>query len=979
MTIRSAKRVRTTSLRPRSRWRRGVVSVVSMMFLIIFGSLAAAMAIMSKGNLLTAAAHQHVVRALGAAEAGLAIAQNRLTEAASRFVIEKGTIDSAFAGRLWTGTFLPSDGQVTINPAVSYPPTGATIHGLADAVGEIHGRDANTVTVNGVNGVMYGPAPSGTNGSIYSLVNWLRTPCVCLNAVTAGRASGTGFQIDYAPLADGTDIRVMVTGYDFDASASKPVTRRITQDFSMIKRVNSAVLSPSKIMIGKNVLVQGDLGATYTDVSQAFGDPLIVKSDFFGMDPGLDAELTKLFNALATYDVNKDNRLQVGHPIEGPGIPDYSDLGYTGAACDVTGDGYVDEFDVFIMYYDHNHDGKVVLSAAATAGTPAQGLTPEFVGPGGLPIDDDLAILIDSSHPDRNRNGIYSYTDLNHNGRYDPGEPLDDRIEVDPSTVPASLQSYIVNLGGHTYIYADQALGFRDGVIDKRDQYAKISGKVVFRTTDSAWVAAQGNYMARLRGPIDPSPGQAPMTFGVGATSGSGVPDVTNASFTNSETALRADANGQSFDQQVSTNLGISVGQLASWTTANNSSDPTAPHYTPLSGDANHDGLPDNWQTAYFEKMPFNAPSYYDYYYRPVYENMIFHDVQIPQGNNGLFKNCQFIGVTYVRSSANNTHPNWSLYGKLKLDTTTQRPTLDPPRFTYSGTSFPTMLSSTDRPVLMATQPLDKADIPNDQVPYTLGYSTLPDPLLINGLRCIDTKAFSNNIRFHDCLFVGTCVSDTPTAYTHMRNKLQFTGSTQFQQVNPNAPTDPTMNPDPADMAEIAKTSLMLPNYSVDIGSFNSPPTQNVQLKGTIVAGVLDVRGNTDIDGALLLTFRPTLGQAPLADSQGNPIGNPAMFNATIGYFGPADGDDESLDPSTLPVVNGVKIVGWDLDGDGLPDLPPNQTPSPAQIAAGARTVPFYGYGRINLRFNPNMALPDGILLPLQIDAKRETYRETSK
>ena len=46
--------------------RRGVVSVLSMMFLVLFGSLAAAMAIASRGNLQTAASHLHVMRAMGA-------------------------------------------------------------------------------------------------------------------------------------------------------------------------------------------------------------------------------------------------------------------------------------------------------------------------------------------------------------------------------------------------------------------------------------------------------------------------------------------------------------------------------------------------------------------------------------------------------------------------------------------------------------------------------------------------------------------------------------------------------------------------------------------------------------------------------------------------------------------------------------------------------------------------------------------------
>jgi hypothetical protein len=138
------------------------------------------------------------------------------------------------------------------------------------------------------------------------------------------------------------------------------------------------------------------------------------------------------------------------------------------------------------------------------------------------------------------------------------------------------------------------------------------------------------------------------------------------------------------------------------------------------------------------------------------------------------------------------------------------------------------------------------------------------------------------------------------------------------------------------------------------------------------------VRGNASIDGCLLLTFKPQTGQPPLLDPQGNPIGNPALFNATLGYFGPDDGDDESLDPRTLPEIsiNGTptKIVGYDTNGDGLPDVGPNALPPP-----GAVPVPFYGYGSISMKFDPNLILPDGLTLPLQIDIQRVTYREASK
>jgi len=959
--------------------RRGVVSVVAMMFLILFGSLAAAMAITSRGNIQTAASHQHMVRALGAAETGLAVAEQRLAEAAARMVVEKGSVDAGFGARLWSGSFSVGDGQVTVLAPTSYQGAAGSVVGLASALKEIHDQDVNTIAVNGIVTTTVAPNASA-DPSVYGSGPWVRTTAVALTSQPSQTPSGTAFQIDYAPLISGTEIRAIITGYDFDyQSRNHPVTRRIIQDFSIIKRVNAAVLSPSKIMIGKNVMVNGDLGAVYTDVNQTYGDPLVMKSDFWGLSSGLDAELTKLFNALATYDVDKDNRLRVGHPIEGPGIPDYGNLGYSGAAADVTGNGYVDEFDVFIMFYDTNHDGMVALPAAVAAGTPNQSLTPEFVGAGGVGIDNDLAMLIDSANPDRNRNGVASYTDANLNGRFDPGvDTLTDAEEVEPSSVPVNLQPYVANINGKSFLYRDQVLGYRDGVIDRRDQYAKVTGRLIFRVTESQWIAGQGNYMNRVRGPIAARDGQSPIQFGVPSSQ---LPDINSANFTNSQTALRAaaDGDGKTFTEQVALNLGVSTTALATWTPANNPSGSSSPKYYPLSGDANNDGLPDNWQTAHFEKMPYNSPSFSDYYYRPVYENMIFHNVQIPEGNNGLFKNCQFIGVTFVRSSPSNGHINWTIYGKLKLDPNTNRPVPDPARYVYTGTSFPAMLAASDRPVLMATVPLDKADIPNDQIPFTIGYANLPDPLIINGYRCVDTKKFSNNIRFHDSLFVGSIVSDSPGTYTHARNKLQFTGATRFVQEHPQYPSNPVYNPDPVDLPEIAKSSMMLPNYSVDIGAFNSPPTQDVQLRGAIVAGVLDIRGNADIEGALLLTFKPTPGQIPLRDAMGQAVGNPALFNATLGYFGPADGDDESLDPATLPVVNGVKIVGWDLDGDGLPDLGPTQTPTAAQIAAGAVTVPFYGYGRISLRFDPSMALPDGILLPLHIDVQRASYKETAK
>jgi hypothetical protein len=941
------------------RWwqtRKGVAAVLAMMFLILFGSLSAAMAIASRGNITTAATQLHVNRAQSAAETGLLVARSRLTEAANRFLVSESNVNSAFGVALWTGE-TSSLGTVQVLP----PRTGrqdlSAPSGIAAALAQVHALDQNTISELGVSTPVVGSALSGASETEYIETFWVYTPAIAIEAAGEGQdLPPLAYIITYAPLANGTDVRAIVTGVDLSyRRGGQYVQRTVMQDFRISKKVKHAMISSSRVMIGKNVMISGGMGCRYTSVSSNMGSPLILRSDFRGISTTLDTKLTALQNGLASSDVDGDNRLRASHPTETQGIPggttDYDGDGQPDRAFDdVTGDGFVDEFDVFIKHYDRNGDGKVVLSSALTAGTPAQGATAEFT------TDDDLALLIDSSNPDRNRNSVSGFVDSNSNGRWDSGE-----VFLDYDSAANS--------------YRDQVLGYRDGVIDRKDQYAKVTGKLSFRVSQSDWTAAQGAVVTKLQGPIKPGSGESATAYSV---SDADLPSVSTAIFTSTQSGLQTRADGQTFATQVAQNRGISAGQVPTFVETR-AAGTTQPRYLRLDADVDLDGLPDNFTSAYFEKMPYNAPAYSDWYYRPVYENMVFKDVVIPAGTNALFRNCTFVGVTWVRCETANTHALWSEYGKMQMSSTSGRPAPSVPRTVYgdSGTetSYPTMLPSTACPpnqmILMATTPLDKADIPANQVSTTVGYNLLPNPLVIGGRRITDTRALSNNIRFHDCLFVGSIVSDAPQNYTQIRNKIQFTGSTRFASAHPTSPNDTSLNPDSNDLSEIAKSSMMLPGYSVDLGTFNSPPTQNLQLNGAIIAGVMDIRGNAEINGALMLTFAPTLGQAPMVDASGAPIGNPANFNATLGYFGPTDGDSEALDPATLPLVNGQRIVGWDTDGDGLADVNSTQ-PQPS----GSTAVPFNGYGRINVRFNPNMTLPSGIMLPMQLDAVAGTYRE---
>ncbi|MFT3685997.1 MAG: hypothetical protein QM783_13935 [Phycisphaerales bacterium] len=677
--------------------RRGVVAILAMMFLVLFGSLGVAMAIASKGNLRTASTHLHVIRATGAAETGLTVGAKRLSEASARFIISSSDTTGSLMWKMWSGTATGSDTRMTVQNPVGFVESGLPA-GIAQALVNYHNADSNKLIFPGaVSTASITGAPTGSDTNVYKATNWVVTPTVAIDGnATDANAKPAAYQITYIPLADGNTVRIVSTGYSSISSAGTtyaygsdagalPVTRTIYRDYKLTKRHKHAIVSPTRIMIGRGVNVEGSVGAAYTDVTATGGDPLVMKSDFYGLNPVLDAKLRDLFAGIAAYDVDGDNRLRVNHPTESQGIPpgtrDYDGNGSgDNAFQDVTGDGYIDDFDVFLKHYDTNGDGKLTLSAALTAGTPAQGQAPEFTA------DDDLARLIDSGMPDRNKNGVYGWQDTNGNGRWDSGENLNDFDAV-------------------TSTYPDRVLGWRDGFIDRKDQYAKVRGRLFYRATQSAWETGQSHdYQSVVNGAVRPPTGETPGAFGV--TEGD-MPDITVADMSSATTGLRNAANGQSFDQQVATQLGISTSGLATYTETHTN---TVPKYF-------RSDLPNATARAItgqdlFERSPFNSPSYTDWYVRPRYENMTFKDVQIPAGNNGLFINCTFVGATYIRTNTSNTHTNWSLYGKMNWSTSSNAPIAD-------------------------TTPLDKSDFTR----YTSGnvldgpanYADFPDPPIING------------------------------------------------------------------------------------------------------------------------------------------------------------------------------------------------------------------------------------------------------
>lgn len=748
--------VKHKSTRTRRQRERGAVAILAMMFLVIFASLAAAMAIVAQGNLSTADAHLKINRSLAAAETGMRFINYRLALVAADVKTTDGLIDGSTGGNaeaLWQQVIqkLTSANYIHSMLNEAHNIGQPTVSGKVLSIGPIAvspGGPQFTATLT----------PHPITGENYGSSYYKRAPFSTLPT-----------PVSAANPLDASWIRVKVVAAD--GPPGHQVQRAIQMELRLKKVIPFAILSKSRVMIGRNVMINGPVGSRFMEVNLPNGHPVQMVSDFRGVDSTLDANLDLFVQTLATNDVNGDNRIDLQDSSEVSGIGN-------AATYDRNGDHYIDDYDFFLARFDSNGDGAVSVTelGADTDVSRAQ-----------------LIELIDTSG--------------------DPSRP-----------------------------------GYNDGVVNQLDRYAKIRGEVYVGASLSDWVngAANGSYQPFFEGGIVPKHNEEPLTF-----------DATNVfqtSFGPSDfdvSSFRAITEaGGSFADQVADN---------------------AANYDPNNPDS-----PKPPGATIFEAVPYGAAHPYDFYDRPVYENMTFTNVKIPKGTNALFKNCKFVGCTFVESETNNfladpddnTRNVYGYAGMQEADGTKKYPDLD---------------------------------------------AAVGDP-----------KTTSNNLRFDSCTFEGAIITDPPQHYTNTRNKISFTGKTAW-----NIETSSNLT---ADQKELYRRSVILaPHYSIELGTFVAPSDSNqtVNLSGTIVAGVLDMRGQVEVRGTILTTFEPVSNTGPV-------VGNTSpQFNTTLGYFPSAQGDLEA-------------------------ELPAN------------------GIGVIHLTYDENIPLPDGILGPISLIPQVMSYYEVA-
>jgi len=113
-----------------------------------------------------------------------------------------------------------------------------------------------------------------------------------------------------------------------------------------------------------------------------------------------------------------------------------------------------------------------------------------------------------------------------------------------------------------------------------------------------------------------------------------------------------------------------------------------------------------------------------------------------------------------------------------------------------------------------------------------------------------------NNVRFENCQFNGVIVTGVPKDFKWKQNMLYFTGSAIFNNT------------------VMEEATILAPNFNVNLGNTKEIESESESvLTGLVVGGIVDVRGNANIDGTILSMYDP------------GPLGNvAAQYGTNVGF-----------------------------------------------------------------------------------------------
>lgn len=680
----------------------GSVMLMAMFFIAVFGTLVVSVMSLAMSNTQLGAGHERSVRAFAAAESGVQFLRMKLDDLMTNQTynpkIKAGTVTTALATNLWKG------GTVD----------GANFVGLAANLATMLNTNKSTMFVGG--------------RSVTNNAGTVTIPPVAFG----GSAERGQFMLALQP--DTTDARIINA---YSVGQYNGIRRSVQFSFKLEKVFKYSVYSQSNIQLGKNVVVEGDVMSRrdpsdsrvstsnpevwcVTDfgfLNNTLGNPTSGRlKNFRDMLAELDNPATAGAGAAYRNRIY-DNRLDVRTTAA---KNYFASRGYT----DISGDGYLDEYDLFLGSY------------GATVNSPQVNFS-QFSGATftGATLDTQFFDLVDQLSP-----------------------PLETGLS--------------------------QRAGYDDDKINNFDRYAKVKGSISMRVQLSNYGANTSTSLLRkqIQGPIVPAdPTVPPVTFGMLAED---MPDVRPSDFVPTDEAYKAalsgvssassspitfaplDADGNPTVVVQNTTLGAAMATGNQLTDADlealyNQSVATA-RYSGVVGQSRATTHPEwpyvslaNFKSAYrngqtlvnnsknyttpkytvSESVPYGVQSGWQATYsRPVFKNVTFKNVVIPSGLNAVFINCKFQDITYVDMVTNVT--------KNGTTTTNKDDGMAWSKRMKTGYTF-----DANNPLTVTT---------------SQGY--------VDG----------NNIRFMDCTFEGVLVAATTTAYTHFSNEFQINGKAIF-------------------------------------------------------------------------------------------------------------------------------------------------------------------------------------------------------
>jgi hypothetical protein len=340
------------------RSQRGSTLMMTLIYVLMFGALASSMVSFSQGNVMVEQSDRDAKTALMAAESGMSFLLQTLSTT-SLPTIKEGSIANMVspytATTLWNGT---------------------TIEGISNNKG-IGVALAGAINTSGAwaSGVTGAPVPTGTNPLVTASIPLDSANSSATFTLSVAWDSGNPYTI----AGTGTSVAKL---HLTSTGQSNLVSRAVTLDVWVQKKLNYAVYSNVAIQLGKNVHIIGDIGSTYATTGK--GPPVQMFSDlhYLPNSGNIDSSLATLRGLLATYDAQHVNRLN----LSAPGV---ATAAAAAGLTDVNGDGYIDEHDIALKKFGT----KVNPGAADQWGITSANFTNPITGKS---YDGDMFTLNDS-------------------------------------------------------------------------------------------------------------------------------------------------------------------------------------------------------------------------------------------------------------------------------------------------------------------------------------------------------------------------------------------------------------------------------------------------------------------------------------------------------------------------------------------------------------------------------------------------------